>query len=105
MQEHSSRMPVLWAALFLALFLLPGLASAQELDKSDVKCVNSINKGASKVSKAQGKAIASCIKNGGKGKADKLGPAPSTIESCLTADVGVLPLIPMVYKAEAEIRS
>ncbi len=68
MQEHSSRMPVLWAALFLALLLLlPGLASAQELDKGDVKCVNSINKGASKVSKAQGKALAACIKNGGKG--------------------------------------
>jgi len=75
------------AVVGTALLMFSGVANAQELDKGEVKCVNSINKGASKVSKAQGKALAACIKFGGKGKPDKLGPAPSTIESCLTNDV------------------
>jgi hypothetical protein len=54
-----------------------------EPDKAAQKCVNSINKGAAKVAKAQAGDNAKCIKNGGKGK---LTPGPSPIEECITSD-------------------
>ena len=68
-----------WTALFLALFLMPGLASAQ-LSKGEAKCVNTTNKGAQKVASAQGKDIAACIKDGAKEN------LVGTIEACLTSD-------------------
>jgi hypothetical protein len=51
--------------------------------KEEQKCVNSINKGAAKVAKAQGKENSTCIKNAGKSKL----PAGQTIEQCLVADL------------------
>ncbi len=63
-----------WTALVLALFLLPGLASAQELDKQETKCANSVNKGAAKVAKAQTKVIKGCFKAGG------------AVEACILTD-------------------
>jgi hypothetical protein len=65
--------------------LFSGVANAQ-LEKPEQKCVNSVNKGASKVAKAQGGDNSACIKNWGKGKTDKLGSGCSTAECCLTAD-------------------
>jgi hypothetical protein len=50
------------------------------LNKQDQKCVNSINKGAAKVAKAQAGDNAACIKNGGKGK------LTGTVENCITSD-------------------
>jgi hypothetical protein len=50
-------------------------------DKAQQKCMNSINKGAAKVAKAQAGDNASCIKNGGKGK---LGG--QTVDECITSD-------------------
>ncbi len=67
-----------WTALVLALFLLPGLASAQ-IDKVDQKCINSINKGAAKVAKAQAGDNNACAKDYGK---EKIGSAAS----CVTSD-------------------
>ena len=48
--------------------------------KSDQKCINSINKNATKIVKAQGKDICSCIKDGAKGK------LTGTIDECITSD-------------------
>jgi cysteine-rich repeat protein len=50
---------------------------AEPLDKAQQKCVNSINKGAAKVAKAQGGNNSACIKSGGKGK------LTGTIEQCI----------------------
>jgi hypothetical protein len=50
------------------------------LGKQDQKCVNSINKGAAKVAKAQAGDNVACIKNGGKGKLS------GTVENCITSD-------------------
>ena len=66
------------AALFLALFLLPGLASAQ-LTKEEQKCVNTTNKNAQKLASAQGKDIAACIKDFAKGK-------ETSAEACSVSD-------------------
>ncbi len=74
-----------WTALLLALFLVPGLASAQ-LSKDAKKCLNGLAKEAGKMDKAQGGDDGDCIKNYGKGKPDKLGPG-GTVEDCLTNDV------------------
>jgi hypothetical protein len=46
----------------------------------DAKCVNTANKNAAKVAKAQGKDIAKCLKDGGGGK------LTGTIEECITSD-------------------
>ena len=73
------------AMIGTALLLFSGAASAQ-IEKADQKCINSINKGAAKVAKAQAGDNAACVKNGGKGKTVKLGPG-GTIEACLTSDV------------------
>jgi hypothetical protein len=59
-----------------------GTATGEGLDKPAQKCVNSMNKGAAKVAKAQAGDNAACIKNGGKGK---LEPG-QTIEQCITSD-------------------
>ncbi len=69
-----------WTALVLALFLLPGLASAQIPKKPDQKCINNINKGAAKVAKAQAKENNACVKDYGKGN------VPSA-EVCVTSDL------------------
>jgi cysteine-rich repeat protein len=52
----------------------------ESLSKEDQKCVNSINKGAAKVARAQGGDNTACIKDGGKGK------LTGTIEECITSD-------------------
>ncbi len=74
-------MRLVWAAglvLFLPIFFLSGVASAQ-LDKQETKCANSINKGAAKVAKAQAGDNSACIKDFGKAK---IGSA----ETCITSD-------------------
>jgi hypothetical protein len=64
------------AGLCLALFVLAhGVASAD-----DAKCVNTVNKNAAKVAKAQSKDNAKCIKDGGGGK------LTGTIEDCIVSD-------------------
>jgi hypothetical protein len=71
-----------WVAALLAVFMFPhGEASAQAQSKDQQKCSNELNKNFSKVVKAQGGDINSCIKNAGKGK---LGS--QTIEDCITSD-------------------
>ena len=65
-------------ALFLALFLLPGLGSAQ-LTKEEQKCVNTTNKNAQKLASAQGKDIAACIKDFAKGE-------ETSAEACSVSD-------------------
>jgi cysteine-rich repeat protein len=52
----------------------------EPLNKAQQKCVNSINKGAAKVGKAQAGDNTACIKDGGKGK------LTGTIEDCITSD-------------------
>jgi hypothetical protein len=64
-------------------FCTCGVVDGGLLTKADQKCVNSINKGAAKVAKAQAGDNAACIKNGGKGK---LTPGPSPIEDCIASD-------------------
>jgi hypothetical protein len=60
----------------LALCVLAhGVASAD-----DAKCVNTVNKNAAKVAKAQGKDNAKCLKDAGGGK------LTGTIENCITSD-------------------
>ena len=73
---HLRQATSLTVGLCLALFVLAhGVARAD-----DVKCVNTVNKNAAKVAKAQGKDNAKCLKDGGGGK------LTGTIEECLTAD-------------------
>jgi hypothetical protein len=67
-------------------FSYVGSAEAQ-LSKDDTKCINAMNKDYGKLASSIGKDIAACVKFKGKGKTDKLGPAPSTAKSCTTADV------------------
>ena len=67
-------------------FSYVGSAEAQ-LSKDDTKCINAMNKDYGKLASSIGKDIAACVKFKGKGKTDKLGPAPSTAKSCVTADV------------------
>jgi hypothetical protein len=55
--------------------MFSGTAGADE-----AKCVNTVNKNAAKVAKAQGKDNAKCIKDGGGGK------LTGTIEACITSD-------------------
>ncbi len=76
---NRTRTRIAWTASLLALFLLPGLASAQIIPKADQKCVNSINKGAAKVAKAQAGDNNACVKNYSKGK------IPSAA-ACVTSD-------------------
>ncbi len=71
---NRTRTRIAWTASLLALFLLPGLASAQEVDKQETKCANSVNKGAAKVAKAQTKVIKGCFKAGG------------AVEACILTD-------------------
>jgi hypothetical protein len=72
----------LGGVLLLAFFLFPhGEASAQVQSKTQQNCLNELNKNFSKVAKAQGGDINSCIKNAGKGK---LGT--QTIEQCIISD-------------------
>jgi len=79
------RTRITWTACLLALFLVPGLASAA-LEKPQQKCLNGLTKEAGKVDKAQGGDDSACVKNFGKAKFDKLGPG-GTVEDCLTNDV------------------
>ena len=85
LERSRLRTKIAWTALVLALFLLPGLASAA-LEKPQQKCLNGLTKEAGKVDKAQGGDNSACVKNFGKAKFDKLGPG-GTVEDCLTNDV------------------
>ncbi len=76
---NRTRTRIAWTAFFLGLFLVPGLASAQELLKAQQKCVNTTNKNAQKIGDAQGKDIAACVKDFAKGK------KPSA-EDCAVSD-------------------
>ncbi|MCZ6714671.1 MAG: hypothetical protein O7B29_12070, partial [Deltaproteobacteria bacterium] len=76
---NRTRTRIAWTACLLALFLLPGLASAQIPKKPDQKCINNINKGAAKVAKAQAGDNNACVKDYGKGK------KPSAAD-CVTSD-------------------
>ncbi len=67
LERSRLRTKTAWTALLLALFLVPGLASAQ-LNKDEQKCVNTSNKSAQKIADAQGKNYSSCIKDFAKGK-------------------------------------
>jgi hypothetical protein len=65
----------------LALFVFAsGQANADPLSKAAQKCVNSINKGAAKVGKAQDGDNTACVKNAGKSK------LTGTAEDCITSD-------------------
>ena len=66
-------------ALVLAMGLAAEVSLAQTKDQE--KCINSINKGGSKVAAAQGKENSACIKNAGKEKLTQ----PDT-DTCLTDD-------------------
>jgi hypothetical protein len=59
----------------VSLFMFSGVASA-----GDDRCVNTVNKWAAKVAKAQAGDTAKCIKDGGRGD-------PIPIELCLTSDL------------------
>jgi len=76
---HLRASAFLIAGMCMALFMFAGQASAQ-LSKDDQKCVNEINKSASKVTKAMGGDISSCVKDVGKGKT--LDP----FTTCITSD-------------------
>lgn len=60
----------------------PSGGLAQALDGVEQKCVSTGNKGLAKLMKTQAKQNASCVKNAAVGK------LATTIEACLTADVG-----------------
>ena len=75
---------VIQGSVCLAALLLvgAGTASAQVQSSSQQKCINKINKSASKVQAAQGKANSSCIKDFVKGKITGVGAA----EACILDD-------------------
>jgi len=76
---HFQRHACLVSAIVLALYIAPGLASAA-LSKDDQKCINEINKSASKVAKAVCGDISSCLKNVGKEK------TTDTWTECIASD-------------------
>ena len=80
-QIHYPALAFLLIGMCTALLMFSGVASAQELNKDQQKCINALNKNLQKVASKQGKEICTCIKDGSKGK---LGS--QTIEECLTAD-------------------
>jgi len=66
----------------LALALLVAGAAPAQLDSAQRKCVNTLNKDAAKLAKAQGKENVACLKGAGK---DTL-PAGQTADECVLAD-------------------
>ncbi len=81
MQARGQSQPLAFiiAGMSTALLMFSGVASAQEIPKEDTKCINSINKGAAKVAKAQAGDNNACVKDYGK---EKVGSAAS----CVTSD-------------------
>ncbi len=80
MRDQGPRTPILRMALCLALIMFSGVASGQGLGPDQQKCINSVNKNAAKIVKAQGKDICSCIKDGAKQK------LTGSIEVCIVSD-------------------
>jgi len=74
-----TRLPLLVTAACLASLLTASIAAGQQSGDQQ-KCLNSLNKDGSKVSKAQGKENSSCLKKAGKGQ------LVGTAQACLTAD-------------------
>ncbi|MFQ5514501.1 MAG: DUF4215 domain-containing protein [Myxococcota bacterium] len=68
------------------LLLLPSSVGAQIQNRTQRKCVTEMARHLERVTRAQLGDIVSCVRQGGRGRADKLGPG-GTIESCLTADL------------------
>jgi cysteine-rich repeat protein len=55
--------------------------------KAQQACILELNKNFTKVARAQGKSVRACLKNGAKGRTERLGTG-GTIEDCLTNDLG-----------------
>jgi hypothetical protein len=70
------------AGLAAGLFLATSAAFAQPQSKSEQRCINTVNKGASKVEASQTKANNGCIRDFLKGKI----AGPNAAESCLLDD-------------------
>jgi len=69
------------ATVVAALALTAGYVTAQQLP-SQKNCINRMNKAGSKVAKAQGKSVAACLKDAGRGNL----PPGQDAQACLTAD-------------------
>ena len=85
----SSYLPAFASAILATTLLVPTSSSAQVLDKDQQKCLNTLNKEASKIAKTQGKSNRACLKAVISGKTESLGNGgqTQTAQACLTNDV------------------